>query len=293
MKKYSIFLLLTFIPLFCLWAENPKARLTYFDDAEEIEVYDFTGEIIESVHMGFPLLIGYGVRTMNSTAELELEPNGSIIKLKENSFMKIEELQGTKNARSNRFALVKGFIRMVASRLFDANYSVKTPSAVLGVRGTDFSVTVSPDKSSDVLVREGAVEVFNPSTRDTLLLEPGEGAGIRNRVTRKIEMEMEEVRRRISLFSFNSVAPDSVPRTAPKDYKIDFDYFSDIDYKEFREFFADEDFFDDSEEYLEQFREYYSEEMTDFKERFEEEKQSFEEYKNKEMNEYSKYNRWY
>ncbi len=278
-----------FVPALTMYGENPKALLTYFDDVREIEVYDFTGKEVSSVYMGYPLLIGYGIQTRNSTAELRLQPNGTIVKLRENSFMKIEEMQGTKNAKSNRFALMKGLLRMVASRLFNANYAVKTPSTVLGVRGTDFSVSVTSGTASNILVQEGKVEVFNPATREKVLLEPGDGASVRQRMVQKIDMEMEEVQKRIAMFEFRSAAPESVPREVPEDYDIGFDYFSEIEYTEFREFFADENYFDDSEKYLEQFKEYYRDEMADFRDRFEEEQQSFEAFKYRQLEEYYKY----
>lgn len=278
-----------FVPALTMYGENPKALLTYFDDVREIEVYDFTGKEVSSVYMGYPLLIGYGIQTRNSTAELRLQPNGTIVKLRENSFMKIEEMQGTKNAKSNRFALMKGLLRMVASRLFNANYAVKTPSTVLGVRGTDFSVSVTSGTASNILVQEGKVEVFNPATREKVLLEPGDGASVRQRMVQKIDMEMEEVQKRIAMFEFRSAAPESVPREVPEDYDIGFDYFSEIEYTEFREFFADENYFDDSEKYLEQFQEYYRDEMADFRDRFEEEQQSFEAFKYRQLEEYYKY----
>lgn len=278
-----------FIPALTMYGENPKALLTYFDDVREIEVYDFTGKEVSSVYMGYPLLIGYGIQTRNSTAELQLKPNGTIVKLRENSFMKIEEMQGTENAKSNRFALMKGLFRMVASRLFNANYAIKTPSTVLGVRGTDFSVSVTSGTDSNILVQEGKVEVYNPATREKVLLEPGDGASVRRRVVQKIDMEMEEVRKRIAMFDFKSAAPESVPREVPEDYDIEFDYFSEIEYTEFQKFFADENYFDDSEKYLEQFKEYYRDEMADFHDRFEEEQQSFEAFKYRQLEEYYKY----
>lgn len=291
MKKLLILCTITLFAPGALWAENPKALLVYYDDKSEIELFDFTGKEISSFYMGYPLLIGFGIRTGASTAELKMEPNGTIIKLQENSFLKIEEMQGTKNGRSNRFAVVKGFLRIVASRLFNANYSVKTPSTVLGVRGTDFSVEVIPDTGSSILVQEGKVEIFNPASGEKLLLQPGEGADVRERITEKIEMEMAEVRREIESFRFRALAPDSVPREVPEDYDIEFDYFSDIEYDEFRKFFADENYFDDSEKYLEQFRDYYRREMADFRERFEEEQESFEAYRYKQLEEYYRFRR--
>jgi hypothetical protein len=290
MKKISFFIFIIFVvPGVISVAENPKGRLTYFDDSDEITVYDFTGKKIDRIYMGYPLLIGYGVETGNTAAEIELVPNGSIIKMKEDSFLKIEELMGTKNGKSNRFALVKGFFRIVASKLFGANYSVKTPSTVLGVRGTDFTVSSAPDGETEILIKEGLVDVFNPATGEVALLGPGDGAKVREKVLDQMEYEMEEVRKRIEEFEFLTLAPETVPRRAPKDYYIAFDYFKDIEYREFREFFEGENYFADSDEYLEKFRGYYRDEMADFEKRFSKEKQSFKDYMLKEWEEFKRY----
>ena len=275
MKKISFFIFIIFVvPGVISVAENPKGRLTYYDEYDEITVYDFTGKKIDRIYMGYPLLIGYAVETGATAAEIELEPNGSIIKMKEDSFLKIEELMGTEEAKSNRFALVRGVFRIVAAKLFGTNYSVKTPSTVLGVRGTDFAVSAAQEGGTKVLIREGLVDVFNPATGEVALLGPGDAAEVRERVIDRIEYEMEEVRKRIDEFAFLRLAPERVPRQAPKDYYIAFDYFKDIEYREFKEFFEGENYFADSDEYLEKFRGYYRDEIADFEERFSEEKQS-------------------
>ncbi len=290
MKKLSLFVLIFFcITVAVSFAENPRGRLTYYDEYNEITVYDFTGKKIDRIYMGYPLLIGYAVETGATAAEIELEPNGSIIKMKEDSFLKIEELMGTKNGKSNRFALVRGFFRIVAAKLFGTNYSVKTPSTVLGVRGTDFAVSAARDGKTEVFIKEGLVDVFNPATGEVALLGPGDAANVREHVIDRIEYEMEEVRKRIDEFDFLRLAPERVPRRAPKDYYIAFDYFKDIEYREFKEFFEGENYFADSDEYLEKFRGYYRDEMADFEERFSEEKQSFKEYMQNEWEQFKRY----
>ena len=83
-----------------------------------------------------------------------------------------------------------------------------------------------------------------------------------------------------------------MPRKVPDDYYIEYEYFKDIEYREFREFFADENYFDDSGKYLELYKEYYRQEMEEFRNRFEKEMQSFEDYRYRELEEYYKYMKW-
>lgn len=288
MKKIIIFLLLVMVSALA-FGENPKAYLTYFSNYREVEVFDFTGKKISPIYEGIPLLIGYGIKTGRSTAEIELRPNGTIVKLQENSFLKIEDLQGAKGGKTNRFALVKGWLRTVASKLFNTSYSVVTPSTVLGVRGTDFIVTLDNDNSAEVLVREGKLDMFNPADRSVISVRGGEAAAAKQQTLRKIDLETREIVERNRALQFESLAPESVPRKAPDWYTVQFDYFKDFDYQAFQQFFADDNFFDDYEKYVEQYREYYREEMKDFEERFEQEKRSFEDYKNKEAESFNNY----
>ncbi|MEL6544769.1 MAG: FecR family protein, partial [Myxococcota bacterium] len=72
----------------------------------------------------------------------------------------------------------------------DNNFEVRTPNAVAGVRGTEFSVDVSPTGETSVTVFEGAVEVAPPTGGTPYsLLSPGE----RSRVSKGGEAVQETV----------------------------------------------------------------------------------------------------
>ena len=162
-------------------AENDSAevRLIYFDDPYEISVTYPDGTVIDSVDWDLEVPPGSTIKTANSTAELELRPNGSIIKLSYNTQFIVEGLQ-TAPTEANSFTLLRGKLRTVAARYADigANYSILTPSAVCGVRGTDFGLEAIPSVSDSVAVLGGSVEFINLNTGETIEVEAGQLADV-------------------------------------------------------------------------------------------------------------------
>ena len=119
-------------------AGGPAAILEYYDDEFEIEIIDADGILVEEIYYGMELLPGDTVKTYGSTAELRLDPNGSILKLANDTNFQIQALQ-TDEYSSNDFALFGGKLRTIAARTGTGeNYSIQTQSTVCGVRGTDF-----------------------------------------------------------------------------------------------------------------------------------------------------------
>ena len=277
MKKHTIEILtlLLFVSIFNLYStENPAAILEYFDDAWEISIYDFTGREIEDFDFGTKLLMGYGIETRDSFAELRLVPNGSIINLNPGTFIKLRELQGIKGTRQNSITHVTGKLRVVAARNGRDNYLIQTPSTALGVRGTDFIVEISPSEKTSVAVGEGVVDLYNPRTGLTMELTKGESAGAGRKTLSIMENETDNINRELEEFRFKSLKPEEVPRFDFEEYYNDFEYFRDMEREAYLEYFADDDFFDDYREYMEKFRDYYESEMDDFHALLEREKEA-------------------
>jgi len=97
----------------------------------------------------------------DTTAELKLRPNGTIIKLAFNTKFSFagsgpDRTQAGKNA--SLFTLLAGKIRTVAAKGSYYNFSSNT--AVCGVRGTDFSFDVGADETSQalLLVQKGLIQ---------------------------------------------------------------------------------------------------------------------------------------
>lgn len=68
-------------------------------------------------------------------------------------------------------------VRALVGKWANKKFSVRTPAAVCGVRGTEFMVTALKEKTI-VLVREGHVVVTPSNGKDALTLEPGESVTV-------------------------------------------------------------------------------------------------------------------
>ncbi len=71
--------------------------------------------------------------------------------------------------------LTAGTLRFVTGQMPHGGVVIKTPTATLTLRGTDVSVHVHPDGTTDATVQAGLVEAHNDLNGDTTNLLPGEG----------------------------------------------------------------------------------------------------------------------
>jgi hypothetical protein len=154
---------------------EPTAFLVYYEDDFELEVFDSSGEYIGEVFIGMELFPGSTIKTYNTTAEIQLDPNGSVLKISENSIFQIEAYQKAPD-ESNDFTLFSGKLRVIAARagLGYENYSIITESAVCGVRGTDFVI----DSIGVLAVLDGAVEFSSLISGETIGVLSGQIADI-------------------------------------------------------------------------------------------------------------------
>jgi len=162
-------------PVFAQDRTDPTAFLVYYDDDFELEVFDSSGEYIGDVFTGMELFPGSTIKTYNTTAEIQLDPNGSILKISENSVFQIEAFQRAAD-ESNDFSLFNGKLRVIAARagLGYENYSIITQSAVCGVRGTDFVI----DSIGVLAVKDGAVSFSSLLSGDTIDVISGQIADV-------------------------------------------------------------------------------------------------------------------
>lgn len=255
---------------------GPVATLLYADNLDEITVLDFTGTPIEDIYFGAPLLIGFGLETGGSGVELQLSANGTIMYVGPRTFLKIEELQGLADTRTNTVAVVRGTVRTVAASVSRQNHRIHTPSAAFGVRGTDFVVTVDADGSAELAVAAGVVAAFDPFSGTRAETAPGDVLSVRGGVLQRMEREQDEVARRVAQAQFSTADPTRVPRTTDPGYRNPFDYFQDLEAEAYRAWFARDNFFDDYREFMERFRSYYEAEMATFQEVLQREREAVE-----------------
>ncbi|MEE8441949.1 MAG: FecR family protein [Spirochaetia bacterium] len=98
----------------------------------------------EDIYFGFRLGPNFIVETAaGSYAEIVL-PNGHVLKLAENTEIQLESIVARAQAGDDRVSVARGRLRSVVAGLSGTgrSFSVQTPSAVGGVRGTDFVTQV-------------------------------------------------------------------------------------------------------------------------------------------------------
>jgi hypothetical protein len=86
-------------------------------------------------------------------------------------------------AKAEGNALIKisvGTLRFVTGEMPKGKTVIKTPTATLVLRGTDVTVHVHPDGTTDTTVNEGSVDGHNDITNDDLDIEEGEGGTFGN-----------------------------------------------------------------------------------------------------------------
>lgn len=90
----------------------------------------------------------------------DIKIGGSIIRVKEKSKIKLSELTRKGNAERTTVGLNVGKLLCKAKKLSKKeSFTVKTPTAVAGVRGTKFTVEADPRKTSRIKVFNGKVKV--------------------------------------------------------------------------------------------------------------------------------------
>ncbi|MDF2925285.1 MAG: hypothetical protein K0R57_4199 [Paenibacillaceae bacterium] len=130
------------------------------DLSGEVMVYKGGGEQSYSAFTGMLLSEGDSISTGSSSwVELELDDD-KLVKLTENTQMSIDELTGSEEAGDDSTGLKLWFGNMwnnVKKKLGgDAEYEVRTPKTVMGVRGTQFYVSLH-DRNTVIAVLEGRI----------------------------------------------------------------------------------------------------------------------------------------
>jgi hypothetical protein len=173
MKRLAILLGLLLIALTATAQE-----LVYFEG--DVRVYErVNGQLFELqdsidgyLSFGYELDTDYVVKTFDGFAEIVL-PNGHVLKLDQNTEIQLSSVLG-RGARggSDIVSVASGRLRSVVSNLTGSGrrFEVHTPTAVGGVRGTDF-VTLVGEGIETIAVQSGLVEFTNNVGEQVLLAE--------------------------------------------------------------------------------------------------------------------------
>jgi len=210
-KQKTIFL--TLLLLFTLvtfgYAQTPSAVLAFFDG--NVQIFDESGFEKLDFRFGEPLGAGFRIETRQGSAELQLLPNRTIMRLTAGTTFVINAIQGAGGATTNDFTVQQGRVRTVVARSEGADYRFRTATAVGGVRGTDFGIDVIPGEVDQLFVRTGAVEFTNLGTGESLLLGAGQIANTFAPVFQAIALSAQQINELFSGLDFIQLQPQDVP----------------------------------------------------------------------------------
>lgn len=139
-----------------------------------------------------------------------LMAEGTFIRLEAGTEASLDELGLAGGERSFSFGLLRGKALWLAAKLKNLaaakKFSVRTPSAVCAVRGTDFTVIVSTSGETSIGLFEGKVAVSPPAGPEQELLPGGEarasgqGVAVESRMSALMKAEQrryERVKKRV------------------------------------------------------------------------------------------------
>lgn len=217
-KSFLIISILFFLAAAAL-AGEPAAILEYFDDTSgELRVVTHQGEewYSDTLDFGMEIPIGSTIVTFDDDyAEIRLDPNGSIIRISENTNFTIDAVQGASGAAENVFSVAVGKFRAVAGRATgDERYIYKGPSAVCGVRGTDSGMSVIPGELESAFVFEGSIE-FTNALGESVVLGAGMIADAMADVFAAAQMTSAMMQDLMSGLEFEKLDKASVPGHEP------------------------------------------------------------------------------
>lgn len=176
MKKTIFFLILILSAVFAGFAQNIIGSITWIDGT--VDVYR-DGEPLDwwDVDIGLEIEDYDLVETgPDSYVEVEVETpgnSGTVVKMSGNSAFYFEKSAVSGGSRTT-FQLLAGSLSLKVAKLTGSNsIDVKTESAIMGVRGTEFEISIAPESSVLVICVEGKVEVGQDEGEYKANAEPG------------------------------------------------------------------------------------------------------------------------
>jgi hypothetical protein len=110
-----------------------------------------------TLSVGSDVFVGDLVQTDTDGEAQLLFSDGTRMVVGANSSLVIEEFLFRGKAAENRFAVkaLGGVFRFISGESGDENYTIRTPTGTIGVRGTAFDFTVAPEGGTKLLLLEG------------------------------------------------------------------------------------------------------------------------------------------
>jgi hypothetical protein len=160
-------------------APTPRMVIEYFENNSGglyVRAADGVETEAAGLSVGDELTVGSTLITLQGDyAELRLDPNGTIVRVSENTNFTVKSVQGRDGAARNAFGMAVGKVKTVAAKRKGAVYSFEGNTAACGVRGTKFIFSVLPGQRELAYVLEGVVD-FSNQAGQTLALQAGMAA---------------------------------------------------------------------------------------------------------------------
>ncbi len=146
-------------------AQEPVGKITF--PLNRVFVIRAGSSELQMAHFNMDVFPGDKIETRKeSRCEITLK-NGDVVRIDENSIYTLEEVVVTEKTVKAESFLNVGKLWSTVRKVFskDDYFKVKSPSAVIAVRGTIYRIDVAPDSTTQLRVYDGAVEVkpYNPS----------------------------------------------------------------------------------------------------------------------------------
>ncbi len=161
MRKYIIINKILLILLMCL-----APAIVFGANAGKVDILVGTAQVLRgselrwsNLKLAAPVMSGDVIRTLkDSKVRLSLV-DGSFLLLTEKTKMKVDAV---KPKGRSFFRVFTGKLRAIVKKIINkgSTFAVRTPTAVAGVKGTDFILLVKKG-STEVITIEGIVEVSN------------------------------------------------------------------------------------------------------------------------------------
>lgn len=181
MKHYMSYISCFFIFISTTAFSEPIGKIIHLVNDVDITSLTTGNRLVPQI--GFQISADHKIRTgKRSFAEIVLN-NGTKISLKEVSVLNVMSLKAGESSQPTRIRLLTGKVRIALKRLlrddFPHSLILKTPTAIAGVRGTDFGAIASRYETK-IAVFSGSVEVASSNKKiiKSYILREREETGI-------------------------------------------------------------------------------------------------------------------
>lgn len=224
MKQIRVFsiALIMLTALLGLWAVHARAA------SGIVSVRSVTGSVEtqakvdaewKSAKAGDTLGNGARIRTGKGGEAMLAWPQGHVVKVFQLTSLTIESATSDANREDTQLKADSGkvFSRVKALTSKDSTFKIRTPSALAGVRGTEFMVEIVDDKTSKFSLLEGKLDIVTDTAEMVLeqnmqiLLEAGMAAPEPIEIPDTDRMEMQSISSDMSSDMGSSEAPAAAP----------------------------------------------------------------------------------